>query len=126
MNTSRRKLALATLMALGAVAPSAQAGITSIVIDTTTALPAVAGSADYVQIRGRAFGVLDPTLAQNAIIQDINLGLDPDGKARYVVSFQLVRPVDPAKASGLLWHDVPNRGNRVGFPTTAASPATCS
>jgi hypothetical protein len=116
MNTSRRKLALATLMALGAVAPSAQAGITSIVIDTTTALPAVAGSADYVQIRGRAFGVLDPTLAQNAIIQDINLGLDPDGKARYVVSFQLVRPVDPAKASGLLWHDVPNRGNRVGIP----------
>ena len=108
-------LALAVAAALG-IAGSAEARITRIVIDTTTALPAVAGSADYVQIRGRAFGELDPQLRQNAIIQDIEAARDSAGKVTYVTSFQLVRPVDPAKASGLLWHDVPNRGNRVGIP----------
>jgi len=29
---------------------------------------------------------------------------------RYVASFLLVKPVDMKRASGLLWHDVPNRG----------------
>ena len=37
---------------------------------------------------------------------------DPDGKVRYVATFVLTKPIDPAKASGLLWHEVPNRGVR--------------
>jgi hypothetical protein len=107
---------LAVAVALGGAAWPAQARITSIVIDTTTALPAVQDSPDYVQIRGRAFGVLDPAVAQNAIITDLKSARDTDGLVHYVASFQLVRPVDPTKASGLLWHDVPNRGNRVAIP----------
>ena len=46
----------------------------------------------------------------NAIIQDIGLGKDADGKVRYVASFVLTKPVDMTKASGMMWHDVPNRG----------------
>ena len=33
-----------------------------------------------------------------------------DGMVRYVTSFVITKPVDMAKASGMLWHDVPNRG----------------
>ena len=95
------------------------ARVTRIVIDETIPLPAAAGSSAnaiaYEQVAGRAFGELDPKLPGNAIIQDIALGLDADGKARYVSSFVIYKPVDMAKASGLLWHDVPNRGRVYPF-----------
>ena len=57
---------------------------------------------------------LDPKLPGNAIIQDIELAKDADGKVRYV---DVVRDLQAgrcmAKASGMLWHDVPNRGRRI-------------
>ena len=92
----------------------AHARITRIVIDETVPMPVAAGSAPpaiaYEQIAGRAFGELDPKLPGNAIIQDIQLAKDADGKVRYITSFVLYKPVDLTKASGMLWHDVPNRG----------------
>jgi hypothetical protein len=100
----------------------AQARVTRVVIDQTLPLPAAAGSSAsdiaYEQIAGRAFGELDPSLPQNAIIQDIELAKEGDGKVRYVASFVIYKPVDMSLASGLMWHDVPNRG-RV-FPFAAA------
>ena len=85
--------------------------MTRIVVDEVRPLASVPGQAiAYEQIAGRAFGELDPKDRRNAIIQDINLGLEADGRARYVASFVLTKPVDVAQASGLLWHEVPNRG----------------
>ena len=100
-------------------APGAAARVTRIVIDDTQPLAAAPGAAiAYEQVAGRAFGEVDPQLPGNALIQDIALALDADGKARYVASFLLIKPVDAKQASGLLWHDVPNRG-RV-FPMAVA------
>ena len=97
------------LIGLGA----AQARVTRIVIDETKPLAADAsGGMAYEQIAGRAFGELDASLAQNAIINDIALAKDADGKVRYVSTFVLTKPVNRAQASGLLWHEVPNRGVR--------------
>ena len=93
---------------------TAQARVTRIVIDETIPLAAPAGSSPpgmaYEQVAGRAFGELDPKLPGNAIIQDIELAKDADGKVRYVASFVIYKPVDMSQASGLMWHDVPNRG----------------
>ena len=95
------------------------ARVTRIVIDETTPMAAPAGSPDagiaYEQVAGRAFGELDTRLAGNAIIQDIKLARDADGKVRYVASFVIYKPVDMRKASGLMWHDVPNRGRVFAF-----------
>ena len=95
------------------------ARVTRIVIDETIPMAAPVGSPTtgiaYEQIAGRAFGELDPRLAGNAIIQDIKLGRDADGKVRYVASFVIYKPVDSRKASGLMWHDVPNRGRVFAF-----------
>ncbi|MFO1197479.1 MAG: alpha/beta hydrolase domain-containing protein [Burkholderiaceae bacterium] len=95
------------------------ARVTRIEIDAVAPLPAVPGlPADapaYEQVAGRAFGELDPSLPGNAIIQDIGLARDADGKVRYVASFVLYKPADPRRASGLLWHDVPNRGRVYAF-----------
>ena len=104
------------------MAPTAQARVTRIVIDESLPLAVTPGAAApaiaYQHMAGRAFGELDPKLPGNALIQDIGLALDADGKARYVATFALITPVDKAQASGLLWHDVPNRG-RV-FPVALA------
>ena len=107
---ARALLALAAAGGLGAMWP-VQARVMRIVIDDTQALPTAPGQRiAYQQISGRAFGELDPSHPLNARIQDIELGKDADGKVRYVASFVLTQPVDLSQASGLMWHDVPNRG----------------
>jgi len=92
--------------------PHAQARVTQIVIDDAQPLATGTGQTiAYKQISGRAFGELNPNDPLNAIIQDIDLGKDPDGKVRYVASWVLTLPVDAANISGMMWHDVPNRGS---------------
>src|SRR5664279_5669238 len=100
------KIVLAATLIAVASAPHAR--ITRIVIDSTTALTGQDNA--YEQVRGRAFGTLDPDDSHNAIITDIALGKDADGKVRYETTFVLTKPVDMAQASGFMWHDVPNRG----------------
>ena len=119
-SASAPSLALAVSLAVSlALCAPAQARVTRIVIDETTpmAVPegSVAPSIAYEQVAGRAFGELDPKLPGNALIQDIELAKDADGKARYIASFVIYKPVDMGKASGLLWHDVPNRGRVFPF-----------
>ena len=102
-----------------------QARITKIVVDETvspafckgTSCASFGDAGQYEQISGRAFGELDPGDPLNKLIQDIELGKDPDGKVRYVATFVLTKPVDMAKASGLMWHDVPNRGRPLTIAT---------
>lgn len=99
----------AALLACAALAPApADARIVRIVIDSTT--PLTGQPIAYEQIRGRAFGELLPGDPHNAVITDIALGADSDGKVRYETSFNIVKPVNMAQSSGFLWHDVPNRG----------------
>lgn len=93
-----------------------QARITRIVVDAgPTPLTATGQNIAYEQISGRAFGELDPAHPLNAIIQDIGLSADLDGKVRYVASFVLTKPASMSQASGLMWHDVPNRGTSIAI-----------
>lgn len=115
----RFQVALAAGLLGLVVCTTSHARVTRIVIDETLAFPVPAGSPPpaiaYEQVAGRAFGELDPRLANNAIIQDIELAKDADGKVRYVASFVIYKPVDTSKASGMMWHDVPNRGRVFAF-----------
>jgi hypothetical protein len=112
-------LALAAFALTLVLAPPANARITRIVIDERAPLAALPGrppsAIAYEQVAGRAFGELDPSLPSNALIQDIELAQDEGGKVRYVASFVIYKPVDITRGSGLLWHDVPNRGRVPGF-----------
>ena len=111
----RRSAILAPLaaLALALALPMAQARVTRIVIDEVRPFTAAdSGGMPSEQIAGRAFGELDPAAPANAIINDVQLARDPDGKVRYVATFVITKPVDLARASGLMWHEVPNRGVR--------------
>lgn len=113
MPTSVMALAAAIAAALVLAPAPAEARVTRIVIDETKPLPdAASGGVPTEQIAGRAFGELDATAPANALINDILLARDPDGKVRYVATFVITRPKDAARASGLMWHEVPNRGVR--------------
>jgi hypothetical protein len=103
---------------------AATARVTKIVIDEVAPLAIPQGNSAalaYEQIAGRAFGELDPKLPLNAIIQDIELAKDADGKVRYVASFVVYKPVDMSKASGMMWHEVPNRGRMYSFASQERS-----
>ena len=104
-------LAVAALMLCGT---PADARVTRIVIDSTT--PVTGQALAYETIRGRAFGEIDPTDPLNAVITDVMLGRDPDGKLRYEATFTITKPVNLTLASGFLWHDVPNRGGNFIMP----------
>src|SRR5687768_11607889 len=104
--------AFAAAIGLAWTIPS-EARVTRIVIDRTQDL---AGDANYETITGRAFGELDPRAGTNELITDIDAAAaaaHPPGKATYVASFFIVKPKDMSNTSGLMWHDVPNRGGRI-------------
>ncbi|MBS0444400.1 MAG: hypothetical protein JSR59_00480 [Proteobacteria bacterium] len=100
---------------LFAAAPAAQARVTRIIVDATAD---ISGQPGYQQLTGRAFGELDPGDPHNRLITDISDpgALGSDGKAHYIASFVLRKPKDMSTASGVMWHDVPNRGGDVTFP----------
>jgi hypothetical protein len=109
-------------------APPAQARVSRIVIDQVLAQPAVGGAqtVPYQTINGRAFGELCIAgcagAALNTIITDIGL-IPPVPSSSpatpgalivpYVASFSIVKPTNNSDISGILWHDVPNRGGRI-------------
>ena len=109
-------LSAALVSLLGGV--PADAKITRIVVERT-ASPAFDGAefgaaGQYEVIAGRAYGELDPNDERNAIITDIQLApKNARGMVEYETTFQITKPVDMTKASGLMWHDVPNRGRRL-------------
>jgi len=104
----------ACIVALGAAAwtPQGEARVTRIVIDRTASL--TGQPIPYQTLTGRAFGELDPGDPLNSEITDLQLApRNASGKVEYVATFHVVKPVDMTQASGLMWHDVPNRGGRI-------------
>src|SRR5262249_48371630 len=108
---------VAALVAVFALSTDADARVTKIVLDPgADSDPVLSDGAPFPikRITGRAIGELDPRDPHNAIIQDVRLApRNKRGRVEYQATFQLILPSDPAKLSGLMWHDVPNRGGRV-------------
>jgi hypothetical protein len=119
MKTRIAAIAAFSLLAFSA----ADARVTKIVIDTKVS-PAFGGTSfgtagQYETLAGRAWGELDPNHPNNSIITDIDLAeRNPlTGKVEYMATFFIVKPIDMSRASGLMWHDVPNRGGRITIST---------
>lgn len=112
----RKRLAFAA-SALALLTPGVgEAKLTRFVVEQRLAVP---GHPDWVILRGHYEGELDPSDAHNRGITDIRQAQRlPDGKVGYSATFAIAMPRDPARASGVLVYDVPNRG----FGDVAADP----
>ena len=93
---------------------TATVNFTPIIMGTSTPGP----STSYTIYSGRIFGELDPNDPQHSIITDIDHAPKTQGKVDYIANFEIVMPTNPAQRSGLMIHEVPNRGNNA-IPTTA-------
>ena len=68
----------------------------------------------YEQIRGTVTFAVDPASRANQSIVDLDLApRDRDGRVRFISDFNLVKPLDPAKGSGRLLVELPNRGRKL-------------
>lgn len=107
-----RLLGVSTLV-LGLAGP-AHARLVRIEVEKVAPAKAVAGAPAYEIVSGRFYGEVDPRAAHNTIITDLaGAPRNARGRVEYSATFAVARPVDPAAASGLLFYDVPNRGNFV-------------
>src|SRR5712691_6720833 len=117
MNPLFRRSALVGVAAAVSLAWASSSGarVTRIIIDRTVSPASLPNGQDipYQTLTGRAFGELNPNDPHNAIITDIQAAPSTNGKVEYIASFFIVKPVDMLQSSGLMWHDVPNRGGRI-------------
>jgi alpha/beta hydrolase family protein len=70
------------------------------------------GVGQYEKIVGKAFGEVDPSDPKNAVITDIGLAKDPDGKVRYSFDFYILKPIDLSKGAHKVMYEPPNRGSK--------------
>jgi hypothetical protein len=114
---------LATLL-LAWLVPPAAADVTRIVIDPARSqTPAYGGKSfgtigRYEKLIGTIYGEVDPADPRNAIITDLKFApRNARGLVEYTASFAISRPMDLAKASGVLIYEPVNRG-RESIPRT--------
>jgi len=67
----------------------------------------------YERIKGRVHFEVDPKLAPNRIISDVDLGpQNKSGRVAFSSDFYLLAPVDASKSNGTLLFEVSNRGGK--------------
>src|SRR5215510_4787855 len=66
----------------------------------------------YEILLGHFFGEIDPNDPVNLVINDIKLATrNARGMVEYSATFEIAKPIDMAKSSGVLLYTVVNRGN---------------
>lgn len=102
------KIGLTLALSCLLLAAPAQAAVTKFIVESRAPYPQ---DAKFEILKGHYEGALDPRDAHNRIITDIALAEhNAQGRVEYSASFQMIKPVDMASASGLLMYQVVNRG----------------
>lgn len=101
-------------MLLGAA--TTQAAVTELIIDPPEPFAAGTGfgkAGEYQRIKGVAKGELDPALAANKVIVDLDKApRNVRGMVEYETDVFILMPKDLSKGSGVLLYDVTNRGRK--------------
>ncbi len=124
--TTRTVLACLALCLAGWGAP-ARARVTA--LDVAPAEPFADGASfgdagPYERLAGTASGEIDPTDPRNAGITDLAFApRNAAGMVEYKTDLFILRPKDPARGSGTLLYEVPNRGTKFLFSWMLDAPA---
>lgn len=102
---------LCSAAASSALVIPAQARLVRVEIASDRPAAGKNGGPEYRILKGTFHGELDPDDAGNRDIVDLDKApRNAQGKVEYAATFSIARPADPAKGSGVLFYDVPNRG----------------
>jgi hypothetical protein len=110
------QIGVASLLATTVLTSVAQARITRIQISTRG--PAFGGFSfpivgQYEVITGTAFGEVNPSNPQNALITDIALApRNANGNVEYSHNFYILKPLDLSHGNHKMMYEPPNRGNK--------------
>jgi len=116
-----RKYFVAKYIAAGAlatslVASSADARVTSLEIQRREPVlsgKAFGGAGAYEKLVGKVHFALDPKLAINKTIVDLDLApKNAKGEVEFTADFFMFKPADPKKGNHRLFYEVGNRGNK--------------
>uniref|UniRef100_UPI003B3AB48E alpha/beta hydrolase domain-containing protein n=1 Tax=Sphingomonas sp. TaxID=28214 RepID=UPI003B3AB48E len=108
MKRTRALLLMIAIFAPGA----AKARLTEFLVEQRIDIAATGKIPAYVILRGHYRGALRPSDPHNVIITDLDRADRlADGRVGYRATFAIAMPRDPARDSGFLLYDVPNRGN---------------
>jgi hypothetical protein len=115
MNHLTRLLLLALLMGQGLVTQARIIRIEIVSRESPCFEGRIFGAAGaYEKLRGRAYGEIDPTLPQNAVITDIRLApRNTRGMVEYSMEIYLLRPLNPVSGNHKLFVEIPNRGGKL-------------
>ncbi|MGH7466708.1 MAG: alpha/beta hydrolase domain-containing protein [Longimicrobiales bacterium] len=121
MTRARLRTVVTAVLLWSALASPATAQVRRIQIDRREPLgngESFGQVGPYEKIIGSLFLEVDPEHPANQRITDIKRA-PRNGRGRVEVrtDFYLIKPVDPARGSGRLLYDVPNRGNKVALGT---------
>jgi hypothetical protein len=124
------KAAMATLALACLISARTEARLTRIVI---TSQVVVAGGAAfgaagaYEKLTGTAYFEVDPGNPHNAVVFDLDKAArNAAGKVEFSADLVLLRPVDMSKASGTLFFEVNNRGNKIVQTMLNDTPPTAN
>lgn len=73
-------------------------------------------SGPYEKLTGRAYFEVDPALARNAVVFDIDRApLNGKNRVEFSADMVILKPVDMARSSATLFFEVNNRGRKISF-----------
>ena len=102
--------AVLSCTAAGAFCAAASAAVTRVEITERGELPAFPG---YERIVGKIHFAVDPKLAANRIIADIDLApRNAQGLVEFTADLFLLKPADAAKSNGTVLLEISNRGGK--------------
>lgn len=109
----RKGYSAAMFVTLATLGSDASAHLVKLTVESTVNKEAKKpGGLAYEILRGQFYGELDPSDPHNKIITDLQFApRNERGRVEYSATFELAQPIDTSKASGVLYYDVPNRGN---------------
>lgn len=111
-DVNSRPVTLIMLLAALSLPQASQARVTKVVIEAIKPVVDDKAPIAYEIVTGKFYGEVDPTSSENAIITDLQYApRNLDGHVEYSATFAIARPIDVTKSSGVLFYDVPNRGN---------------
>jgi len=125
IKTATGMLALACLISI-----RVEARLTRIVIisrEVVAGGAAFGATGAYEKLTGTAYFEADPRNPHNAVVFDLDKApRNAAGKVEFSADLVLLRPVDMAKASGTLFFEVNNRGNKIVQTMLNDTPPTAN